>query len=173
MFKGKNVSDMSRMMQSRIRNTEIGFVFQSFNLIDNLSVYDNVALPLRYRRDISPSELSDRVNSALKNVGMDHRVKHFPAQLSGGQQQRVAVARAFVSQPSIILADEPTGNLDSKSADSVMELLGEQHRSGVTICVVTHDPRYTKDAMRTIEILDGSVKSEYKNKSEIVEVAMA
>lgn len=158
LFKEKDVSLMSRAEQSKIRNTEIGFVFQSFNLIDNFSVFDNVALPLRYREGMNQSELDDRVGQALKNVGMDHRSKHFPNQLSGGQQQRVAVARAFVIQPSIILADEPTGNLDSKSAEVVMELLKNQFSHGATICIVTHDPRYTCDATRTLNVLDGTIQ---------------
>lgn len=160
LFKGNDVAFMSRADQSKIRNTEIGFVFQSFNLIEGLSVFDNIALPLRHRTDISNSELNDRVNSALKNVDMAHRSQHFPGQLSGGQQQRVAVARAFVINPSIILADEPTGNLDSKSAEIVMQLLKDRHEAGVTICMVTHDPRYTVDATRTIHVLDGTIKYE-------------
>lgn len=167
LFKGKDVTLMSKSEQSIIRNTEIGFVFQSFNLIDSMSVYENVALPLRYRKDISFSELSERVNSALKSVDLIHRSNHFPGQLSGGQQQRVAVARAFVVNPSIILADEPTGNLDSKSADIVMALLKSKHDAGVTICMVTHDIRYTVDATRTIHVLDGSVKTERPNTASL------
>lgn len=159
-FKGRDVSALSRSELSTIRNQEIGFVFQSFNLIDNISVFDNVALPLRYRKEISASELRDRVDAALVSVGMAHRAKHFPGQLSGGQQQRVAIARAFIARPSIILADEPTGNLDSKSADIVMELLKSQFQEGVTICMVTHDTRYTTDATRILHVLDGQVKSE-------------
>lgn len=158
LFKGRDVAAMSRKEQSKVRNTEIGFIFQSFNLIDSLSVFDNVALPLRYRQDINQSELTDRVHEALKNVGMEHRKNHNPGQLSGGQQQRVAVARAFVVKPSIILADEPTGNLDSKSAEIVMDLLRKQYEAGVTVCIVTHDPRYTRDAELTINVLDGQVK---------------
>ena len=172
LFKGQDVSHLTQAQQSDIRNTEIGFVFQSFNLIDNLSVYDNVALPLRYRKGISGSELSDRVHEALKSVGMEHRIKHAPGQLSGGQQQRVAVARAFVVRPSFILADEPTGNLDSISAEIVMELLKTQYDAGVTICIVTHDPRYTKDATRILHVLDGSVKKEiYSNTTEQASIA--
>ena len=160
LFEGKEVSGMSRPEKSEIRNRKIGFVFQSFNLIDSLNVFDNVALPVRYRSDISSAEMSERVEQALKSVGMEHRIKHFPGQLSGGQQQRVAVARALVAQPSIILADEPTGNLDTNSAEIVMQLLKDQHLGGVTICIVTHDPRYTKDATKTIEVLDGKIRGQ-------------
>ncbi len=160
LYKGQDVSHMSRSDQSKIRNTEMGFVFQSFNLIDSISVFDNVALPLRYRKNISHSELSDRVNAALKSVAMEHRTKHHPGQLSGGQQQRIAIARALVIGPSIIFADEPTGNLDSKSAEVIMDLLKQQFDAGVTICMVTHDTRYTTDATRTIHVLDGIIKDE-------------
>lgn len=173
LFKGQDVTAMSRVEQSRIRNTEIGFVFQSFNLIDSMSVFDNVALPLRYRKGVSQSELFDKVNEALKSVGMSHRTKHYPGQLSGGQQQRVAVARAFVVEPSVILADEPTGNLDSKSAEVVMELLNDKFRAGVTVCIVTHDPRYTVDAQRTISVLDGRIESEHSNTSKEPAAALA
>lgn len=173
LFKGGDVSSMSRKEKSNIRNNDIGFVFQSFNLIDNLSVFDNVALPLRYRKNINNSELHDRVSEALKNVGIDHRIKHFPGQLSGGQQQRVAIARALVVRPSIILADEPTGNLDSKSAEVVMELLSKQHKAGVTICMVTHDPRFTQDATKMIEILDGTVKAVHQTNFENMREAIA
>lgn len=157
LFNGQDVSAMSRSDQAKLRNTQIGFVFQSFNLIDNMSVFDNVALPLRYRKGITHTEMVERVTEALKSVGMEHRTKHYPGQLSGGQQQRVAVARAFSVNPSIILADEPTGNLDSSSAEIVMELLKKQFDTGVTICIVTHDPRYTKDATRTLHVLDGKI----------------
>ena len=173
LFKGQDVSKMSRAEKSNIRNSEIGFVFQSFNLIDNLSVFDNVALPLRYRKEMNDSELNDRVIDALRSVGMDHRINHFPGQLSGGQQQRVAVARALVVKPSIILADEPTGNLDSKSAEAVMELLRKQHKAGVTICMVTHDPRFTQDATKMIEILDGTVKTVHQNAFDSAEAVLA
>jgi putative ABC transport system ATP-binding protein len=165
LFKGEDVSGMSRAGQSKIRNTEIGFVFQSFNLIDSMSVFDNIALPLRYREGITEPQISERVRKVLEHVGMAHRMNHFPSQLSGGQQQRVAVARAFVVNPSIILADEPTGNLDSKSAETVMELLKRQHDSGVTICIVTHDPRYTADATRTLHVLDGSIEHQQSRSS--------
>jgi putative ABC transport system ATP-binding protein len=142
--------------RARIRNREIGFIFQSFNLIGDLTVFENVELPLTYR-GMRAAERKERVNKALERVGMGHRAKHLPSQLSGGQQQRVAVARALVGEPSILLADEPTGNLDSKNGDAVMELLRELHRSGSTICMVTHDPRFARHADRTIHLFDGRV----------------
>jgi putative ABC transport system ATP-binding protein len=142
--------------RARIRNREIGFIFQSFNLIGDLTVYENVELPLTYR-GMKATERKDRVNRALERVGMAHRAKHLPSQLSGGQQQRVAVARAIVGEPSIMLADEPTGNLDSKNGDAVMELLRELHRAGSTICMVTHDARFARHADRTIHLFDGRV----------------
>jgi putative ABC transport system ATP-binding protein len=145
--------------RARIRNQEIGFIFQSFNLIGDLTVYENVELPLTYR-GMPASERKDRVHQALEKVGMAHRAKHLPSQLSGGQQQRVAVARALAGQPSILLADEPTGNLDSRNGDSVMELLRDLHRNGATICMVTHDPRFAKHADRTLHIFDGRVVEE-------------
>lgn len=173
LFRNQDVSALSRSERSEIRNAEIGFVFQSFNLIDNMTVFDNVALPIRYRKSISRSDLSGRVVEALKSVGMEHRMKHYPGQLSGGQQQRVAVARAFVVQPSIILADEPTGNLDSKSAETVMELLKKQFDAGVTICIVTHDSRYTVDATRTLHVLDGAIDAVQSNARSITnDIAM-
>ena len=156
---GKQVSELSLTRRSQIRNQEVGFVFQSFNLIGDLTVYENVELPLKYR-GIRAKERKDQVNEALDRVGMIHRAKHLPSQLSGGQQQRVAVARAVVGSPSILLADEPTGNLDSRSGESVMELLGELHRSGSTICMVTHDPRYAQYANRTIHLFDGQIVEE-------------
>jgi putative ABC transport system ATP-binding protein len=142
--------------RARIRNREIGFIFQSFNLIGDLTVFENVELPLTYR-GMRAAERKERVNKALERVGMGHRAKHLPSQLSGGQQQRVAVARALVGEPSILLADEPTGNLDSKNGDAVMELLRELHRAGSTICMVTHDPRFARHADRTIHLFDGRV----------------
>ena len=145
--------------RSRIRNREIGFIFQSFNLIGDLTVYENVALPLTYRR-MPSAERTQRVKQALERVGMGHRMKHYPSQLSGGQQQRVAVARALGGSPAILLADEPTGNLDSKNAEAVMELLRELHQEGATICMVTHDPRYARHAERTIHLFDGRVVEE-------------
>ena len=138
---GQDVSGLPARRRASVRNSQIGFVFQSFNLIGDMTVQENVELPLMYR-SLSSRERRQRVTDALERVGMSHRLKHYPAQLSGGQQQRVAVARAVVGQPAILLADEPTGNLDSKNGDAVMELLGELHRQGSTLCVVTHDRRY-------------------------------
>ena len=145
--------------RARIRNREIGFIFQSFNLIGDLTVYENVELPLTYR-GMRAAERKERAMKALERVGMGHRAKHLPSQLSGGQQQRVAVARALVGEPSILLADEPTGNLDSKNGEAVMELLRDLHRAGSTICMVTHDNRFARHADRTIHLFDGRVVSE-------------
>ena len=145
--------------RARIRNREIGFIFQAFNLIGDLTVYENVELPLTYR-NMPARERKMHVTEALERVGMSHRMKHYPSQLSGGQQQRVAVARALVGQPSILLADEPTGNLDSANGEAVMELLRELHRSGATICMVTHDPRYARIADRNIRLFDGRIVEE-------------
>jgi putative ABC transport system ATP-binding protein len=153
---GKEVSGLNELEQARVRNREIGFIFQAFNLIGDLTVYENVELPLTYR-GISASERKKRVEGALERVGMVHRVRHFPSQLSGGQQQRVAVARAISGAPSILLADEPTGNLDSKNGETVMGLLRELHRGGTTICMVTHDPRYALYAERTLHMFDGQI----------------
>jgi putative ABC transport system ATP-binding protein len=150
------VEDLPTAERARVRNREIGFIFQSFNLIGDLSVYDNVALPLTYR-GMPPSERKDRVLAALARVDMQHRAKHLPSQLSGGQQQRVAVARSVAGSPSILLADEPTGNLDSKSGGAVMDLLRELHQDGTTLCMVTHDPRYARHAGRAIQLFDGRV----------------
>jgi putative ABC transport system ATP-binding protein len=145
--------------RAKIRNREIGFIFQAFNLIGDLTVYENVELPLTYR-GMSSSEAKVRVMEALERVAMSHRTKHYPSQLSGGQQQRVAVARAVVGSPSILLADEPTGNLDSKNSEAVMELLDDLHAQGATICMVTHDPRWARHANRNIELFDGRIVSE-------------
>jgi putative ABC transport system ATP-binding protein len=145
--------------RARIRNREIGFIFQAFNLIGDLTVYENVELPLTYR-GMPGAERKKRVHEALERVGMSHRVKHYPSQLSGGQQQRVAVARALGGDPSILLADEPTGNLDSANGEAVMDLLRELHRGGATICIVTHDPRYARYADRSIHLFDGRVVEE-------------
>jgi putative ABC transport system ATP-binding protein len=153
---GKPVAQLSPAERAGIRNREIGFIFQAFNLIGDLTVYENVELPLTYR-GLPPAERKQRVMSALEKVGMSHRVKHFPAQLSGGQQQRVAVARAVAGEPLILLADEPTGNLDSTNGEAVMSLLQELHRGGATICMVTHDSRYERHADRTIHLFDGRV----------------
>jgi putative ABC transport system ATP-binding protein len=145
--------------RARIRNREIGFIFHAFNLIGDLTVYENVELPLTYR-GMPSAERKKRVHEALERVGMSHRVKHYPSQLSGGQQQRVAVARALAGEPSILLADEPTGNLDSANGEAVMDLLRELHRSGATICMVTHDPRYARYADRSIRLFDGRIVEE-------------
>ena len=153
---GQPVAGLKMSERARTRNREIGFIFQSFNLIGDLSVYENVELPLTYR-GMRPAERKERVVAALEKVEMAHRAKHLPSQLSGGQQQRVAVARAVCGQPSILLADEPTGNLDSKNGGAVMELLAELHAEGSTICMVTHDPRYAEHAERGIHLFDGRV----------------
>jgi putative ABC transport system ATP-binding protein len=158
----KPVQGLSASERARIRNREIGFIFQSFNLIGDLSVFENVELPLTYR-GMKASERRDRVQAALEKVGMAHRAKHLPSQLSGGQQQRVAVARAVAGQPAILLADEPTGNLDSTNGEAVMELLRELHREGATICMVTHDPRFARHADRSIHLFDGRVVEEDHN----------
>ncbi len=159
LLNAKQVENLNLSDRSRIRNREIGFIFQSFNLIGDLTVYENVELPLTYR-NMPAAERKQRVLQSLERVGMSHRTKHYPSQLSGGQQQRVAVARALGGSPSILLADEPTGNLDSRNAEQVMELLGDLHREGATIVMVTHDPRFAKHAERTIHIFDGRVVEE-------------
>lgn len=158
---GRPVQDLKLAERARIRNREIGFIFQAFNLIGDLTVYENVELPLTYR-GMSGAERKKRVLEALERVGMSHRIKHYPSQLSGGQQQRVAVARALAGDPSILLADEPTGNLDSQNGEQVMDLLRELHRGGATICMVTHDPRYAKYADREIHLFDGRIVEESK-----------
>jgi putative ABC transport system ATP-binding protein len=164
---GKPVSGLSLNDRTRIRNREIGFIFQAFNLIGDLTVYENVELPLTYR-SMGSAERAEKVQSALDRVGMAHRAKHYPAQLSGGQQQRVAVARALVGDPLILLADEPTGNLDSKNGDAVMDLLRDLHANGATICIVTHDPRYADHAGRTVHLFDGTITNETKGTAEHV-----
>ena len=156
---GKPVSGLKMQERARIRNREIGFIFQAFNLIGDLTVYENVELPLTYRGTPS-AERKKLVHEALEKVGMSHRVKHYPSQLSGGQQQRVAVARALVGSPSVLLADEPTGNLDSANGEAVMDLLRELHRNGATSGMVTHDPRYARFADRSIHLFDGRVVEE-------------
>jgi putative ABC transport system ATP-binding protein len=158
-LQGEPVANLKPAQRARVRNRQIGFIFQSFNLIGDLSVYENVELPLTYR-GMRPAERKKRVTDALERVGMGHRAKHLPSQLSGGQQQRVAVARAVAGEPSILLADEPTGNLDSKNGEAVMDLLKELHRGGATICMVTHDARYASHAERTIHLFDGRVVEE-------------
>jgi len=154
---GHDVSNIAKNERARIRNQEIGFIFQSFNLISDLNVEENVELPLTYRNDLTKAERKKMVVEALEKVDMAHRAKHFPSQLSGGQQQRVAVARAIAGNPSILLADEPTGNLDTKNAEAVMQLLDKLHSEGATICMVTHDPRSASRADRTIQVLDGKI----------------
>jgi putative ABC transport system ATP-binding protein len=156
---GRQVEDLTMAERATVRNREIGFIFQSFNLIGDLTIYENVELPLTYR-GMGSAERKQRVVAALEKVGMAHRAKHLPSQLSGGQQQRVAVARAVAGSPSILLADEPTGNLDSKNGESVMELMRELHREGATICMVTHDPRYALHAERAVHLFDGRVVDE-------------
>ena len=159
LLEDKPVANLSPAERARIRNRRIGFVFQAFNLIGDLTVAENVELPLTYR-GMSGGERTKRVQQALEKVGMSHRAKHYPVQLSGGQQQRVAVARAVVGDPAILLADEPTGNLDSTNGEAVMELLRALHRAGATVCMVTHDPRYAKHADRSIHLFDGRVVEE-------------
>jgi putative ABC transport system ATP-binding protein len=156
---GKSVTGLKLSERARIRNREIGFIFQAFNLIGDLTVYENVELPLTYR-GMPSAERKRRVQEALERVGMSHRMKHYPSQLSGGQQQRVAVARALSGDPLILLADEPTGNLDSANGEAVMNLLRELHQAGSTICMVTHDPRYAEFADRTVRLFDGRIVEE-------------
>ena len=156
---GQPVAKLTAAERARVRNRQIGFIFQAFNLIGDLTVYENVELPLTYR-GMPSDERRKRVQSALERVGMSHRMKHFPAQLSGGQQQRVAVARAVAGDPAILLADEPTGNLDSTNGEQVMELLRELHQGGATICMVTHDARYARHAERSVHLFDGKVVEE-------------
>jgi putative ABC transport system ATP-binding protein len=151
---GRSVESLKLSERAKIRNREIGFIFQAFNLIGDLSVYENVELPLTYR-GMGSAERKRRTQEALDRVGMAHRMKHYPAQLSGGQQQRVAVARALAGDPAILLADEPTGNLDSANGEAVMDLLAELHKGGATICMVTHDVRYARHAERSIDLFDG------------------
>src|SRR6188768_306162 len=158
-LKGTEVANLSFPERARIRNREIGFIFQSFNLIGDLTVFENVELPLTYR-GMSTAERKEAAVKALERVGMGHRMKHYPSQLSGGQQQRVAVARALGGRPSILLADEPTGNLDSKNGEAVMDLLRQLHREGATICMVTHDPRFARHADRQIHLFDGRIVEE-------------
>jgi len=153
---GRPVERLKMSERARIRNREIGFIFQAFNLIGDLTVYENVELPLTYR-GMPASERRKRTREALERVGMSHRTKHYPSQLSGGQQQRVAVARALGGEPSILLADEPTGNLDSANGQAVMDLLKELHQNGSTICMVTHDQRYAEHADRSVHLFDGKV----------------
>jgi len=157
-IEGENVTDLSLDGAAEVRNEKIGFIFQSFNLIDELSVFDNVALPLRYHADKpNNANIKKRVTECLEKVGLSHRISHKPNQLSGGQQQRVAIARALVANPAVLLVDEPTGNLDSKSGDQVMDVLEQLNKSGTTICMVTHDPRYADMARTKVQLLDGTI----------------
>jgi putative ABC transport system ATP-binding protein len=158
---GVQVANLGHAERARIRNREIGFIFQNFNLIGDLTVYENVELPLTYR-GLAAAEREERAMEALDKVGMSHRLRHYPSQLSGGQQQRVAVARALAGRPTILLADEPTGNLDSKNGDAVMDLLRQLHRDGATLCMVTHDPRFARHADRQIHLFDGRIVDELK-----------
>jgi putative ABC transport system ATP-binding protein len=160
LLNGQPVENLNFGQRSRIRNQEIGFIFQSFNLIGDLTVAENVELPLTYRAGMPSSERKRRTQESLERVGMAHRMRHYPSQLSGGQQQRVAVARALGGSPSILLADEPTGNLDSKNGDAVMDLLKNLHAEGATICMVTHDPRFAKHADRNVHLFDGKIVAE-------------
>src|SRR5579859_6231086 len=161
LLNGQPVTSLTPGERSRIRNREIGFIFQAFNLIGDLTIYENVELPLVYR-GTSAAERKRKVEYSLERVGMAHRLRHYPSQLSGGQQQRVAVARALVGDPLILMADEPTGNLDSKNGEAVMELLRDLHRNGATVCMVTHDQRYANFAERTIHLFDGRIVEETK-----------
>src|SRR6202021_303323 len=166
----KEVANLNFADRSRIRNQEIGFIFQSFNLIGDLTVAENVELPLTYRAGMPSAERKRRVQESLERVNMAHRMRHYPAQLSGGQQQRAPGARALAGSPSILLADEPTGNLDSKNGEAVMHLLADLHREGSTICMVTHDPRFAKHAQREVHLFDGKVVSEDELKKLTAEV---
>ncbi len=156
---GRPVAELTMSERARVRNREIGFIFQSFNLIGDLTVFENVELPLTYR-GMKAADRKKATLEALERVGMSHRTKHYPSQLSGGQQQRVAVARALVGKPLILLADEPTGNLDSQNGDQVMALLDELHKDGATICMVTHDQRFVRHADRSVHLFDGRVVQE-------------
>ena len=167
---GKEVANLNFADRSRIRNQEIGFIFQSFNLIGDLTVAENVELPLTYRAGMPAAERKRRVQESLERVNMAHRMRHYPAQLSGGQQQRVAVARALAGSPSILLADEPTGNLDSRNGEAVMKLLQELHQDGATICMVTHDPRFAAHAQRQVHLFDGKVVAEGELSQLLAEV---
>ena len=160
LINGTESATLDLQQRAILRSKSIGFIFQAFNLIGDLTVYENVELPLTYRSDVGLKERKDMVMSALSRVGMDHRKRHFPGQLSGGQQQRVAIARALVGSPSLLLADEPTGNLDSKNGDAVMQLLSELHSQGTTVCMVTHDTRYADMADRVVQLSDGRLVDE-------------
>ncbi len=169
LLKQHEVGGLDAAARAEMRNREIGFIFQSFNLIGDLTVYENVELPLTYRQKMSAADRKQRVMESLERVGMAHRIRHYPSQLSGGQQQRVAVARALAGHPSILLADEPTGNLDSRNGEAVMELLQKLHSEGATICMVTHDPRFAAHAQRQIHLFDGKVVAEEELKKLLQE----
>lgn len=154
---GEDVASLNSTAQARVRNRQLGFIFQAFNLIGDMNVFENVELPLTYRKELSRKDRKAKVQESLEKVDMAHRMKHFPSQLSGGQQQRVAIARALTGDPKVLLADEPTGNLDSKNAQIVMDLLGDLHKQGSTICMVTHDPRSALRAQRQITLFDGKI----------------
>lgn len=156
-LEGQDVVSLNSSQQAQVRNRQIGFIFQAFNLVGDMNVFENVELPLTYRKELNRKERKEKVRQALEKVDMAHRMKHFPAQLSGGQQQRVAIARALAGDPKVLLADEPTGNLDSKNAEIVMDLLSELHMQGSTICMVTHDPRYALRAKRQVTLFDGKI----------------
>jgi putative ABC transport system ATP-binding protein len=173
LLNGQQVENLSFADRARIRNREIGFIFQSFNLIGDLTVFENVELPLTYRSDMASAERKKRATEALERVGMGHRSRHLPNQLSGGQQQRVAVARALAGNPSILLADEPTGYLDSRNGEAVMELLSDLHKSGSTICMVTHDGRFAKCADRTVHLFDGRVVDDQQPAAEEAAAALS
>lgn len=159
-LKGQDVATLDARARARIRNGQVGFIFQAFNLIADLSVEENVALPLTYREGTSREQIRQRVREVLELVGMAHRTRHYPGQLSGGQQQRVAVARALVGDPAILLADEPTGNLDSRNGEAVMQLLEQLHQAGSTLCMVTHDAAFARRAQRIVHMLDGRIVDE-------------
>ncbi len=173
LLNGQQVENLSFADRARIRNREIGFIFQSFNLIGDLTVFENVELPLTYRSDMASADRKKRATEALERVGMGHRSRHLPNQLSGGQQQRVAVARALAGNPSILLADEPTGNLDSRNGEAVMELLSDLHKAGSTICMVTHDGRFARCADRTIHLFDGRVVDDQQPAAEEAAAALS
>ena len=157
---GSNVAELDHRGRARVRNAKIGFIFQAFNLIANLTVEENVALPLTFREDYDREKANRRVREVLEQVGMNHRMRHYPGQLSGGQQQRVAVARALAGDPKILLADEPSGNLDSRNGEAVMQLLEQLNRAGATLCMVTHDPAFARRAQRIVHMLDGRIVDE-------------
>ena len=157
LLNGENVADLDQAKRANVRNRQIGFIFQAFNLIGDMTVYENVELPLTYRKELSKADRKLKVEEALEKVDMSHRIKHYPTQLSGGQQQRIAIARALAGEPSVLMADEPTGNLDSKNAKVVMELIAQLHEQGNTICMVTHDPEAALLASRQVSLFDGKV----------------